>query len=72
MCLAALAAADVDSDVESPAPVRVTVGAQVATMKPGFVSFNIDFDNRPSQLQSGFFTANFTDSQCSFANQFVY
>lgn len=47
VCLAALAAAD----VESPAPVQVAVGAQVAMMKPGFVSFNIDFDNRPSQLQ---------------------
>ena len=47
LCLAALAAAD----VESPAPVQVAVGAQVAMMKPGFVSFNIDFDNRPSQLQ---------------------
>lgn len=43
VCLAALAAAD----VESPAPVQVAVGAQVAMMKPGFVSFNIDFDNRP-------------------------
>ena len=40
--------------------VSVQVGPQVATMRPGFVSFNIDFDNRPSQLQAGFFTVNFS------------
>jgi hypothetical protein len=39
----------------------VRVGGEVAAMRPGFVSFNLDFSNRPSQLQAGFFTVNFSN-----------
>jgi hypothetical protein len=56
--LASAACADVHGG--APVDVQLQVGRQVATMRPGFVSFNIDFDNRPGQLQSGFFTVNFS------------
>ena len=42
---------------------QLSVGGQVATLRAGFVSFNIDFDNRPRQLQAGFYTVNFSDAR---------
>ena len=44
-------------------PVAITVGGRLATMRPGFVSFSVDFDNRPSQLQAGFYSVNFSDTR---------
>jgi hypothetical protein len=38
-------------------------GSQLAILEAGFVSFNIDFDNRPRQLQAGFYSVNFSDTR---------
>ena len=44
--------------------VRIAIAPRaVATRPDGFVSFNIDFDNRPSQPQAAVFTANFSDER---------
>jgi len=44
--------------------ISLRVGAQLATLRTdGFVSFNVDFDNRPRQLQAGFYSVNFSDSR---------
>jgi hypothetical protein len=44
--------------------ISLRVGAQLATLRTGgFVSFNVDFDNRPRQLQAGFYSVNFSDAR---------
>ena len=49
--------------VRSTGASQLFVGNQITTLRAGFVSFNIDFDNRPRQLQAGFYTVNFSDAR---------
>ena len=49
--------------VRSTGASQLFVGSQITTLRAGFVSFNIDFDNRPRQLQAGFYTVNFSDAR---------
>ena len=49
--------------VAEAAGVSVTVSNQITQIRAGFVSFNIDFDNRPRQLQAGFHTVNYSDAR---------